>query len=36
MKIALSRNMVNKRDDTIHMILYTMYNIILRLAVQME
>lgn len=36
MRIALSRNMVNIRDDTIHMILYTMYNIILRLAVQME
>lgn len=36
MRIALSRNMVNKRDDTIHMVLYTMYNIILRLAVQME
>lgn len=33
MKIVLFRNMVNKRDDIIYMILYIMYNIILRLVV---
>lgn len=33
MRIVLFRNMVNKRDDIIYMILYIMYNIILRLIV---
>lgn len=33
MKIVLFRNMVNKRDDIIYMIVYIMYNIILRLVV---